>query len=722
MVKSGLRFAWPHSPRRTTEPRVQSRPDIARLLNPASVAVIGASEDQGKFGGRAFRNLVRHGYGGAIYPINPARAELFGRKAYPDVSATPQPPDMVVMAIPQPKVLDAIAASAAAGAKGAVIITAKFAESGPEGAAAEAAIVATARAAGMRLIGPNCLGIISPTNRLVLCSSPALDVDALIEAPIGMVSQSGALMATLFDRAWDRGIGFSHCISVGNQADLELCDFVEFMIDDPHTRVITSYVEGIKDPARFLAAAERARAAGKPWLMVKAGRTEAGGRASFSHTASLAGAWRAFAAAAGERGVVLMDEPDAMILLAAALARFPGRHVNQVAVVTTSGGSGAITADRLSDAGIALAGFAPATRDALAVHFMPGQAGNPVDLGGRRLGEAAGIAAAAVGLVAADPAVDLTLYAITTAPAVARITTELADAALPLDRPFLFVLQPGKAANRARAELVQRRAPFTDTIDDAVRAISAWIALSHHRPRRVAERPAGLPAPTPLPSGVLGEAATKALLARYGIPINAGAIVPDERAALAAAEHIGFPVALKIMSPDIVHKTEAGAVRLGIPDGAALATALGEMRATVGRRTPQARIAGFDVQAMVSGAFELILGIQRDPQWGSMVLVGAGGVLAELLDDVALASVPIAMEDAMALLTRLTCWPVLEGIRGRKALDVAAAADVLVRLSWLAHDYRDDIAELDINPLILCEAGGGCIAVDGRARIEKREP
>ena len=701
---------------------MQSRPDIARLLNPASVAVIGASEDQGKFGGRAFRNLIRHGYGGAIYPINPARAELFGRKAYADVSATPAPPDMVVMAIPQPKVHEAIAASARAGAKGAVIITAKFAESGPEGAAAEAAIVATARAAGMRLIGPNCLGIISPANKLVLCSSPALDVDALIEAPIGMVSQSGALMATLFDRAWDRGIGFSHCISVGNQADLELCDFVEFMIDDPRTHVIVSYVEGIKNPARFLAAAERAHAAGKPWLMVKAGRTAAGERASFSHTASLAGAWRAFEAAATERGIVLMDEPDAMILLAAALARFPGCKVNQVAIVTTSGGSGAIAADRLSDAGVALARLAPATQEGLAVHFMPGQAANPVDLGGRRAGEAVGIAAATVGLVAADPAVDLTLYAITTAPAVARIATELADGALAAERPFLFVLQPGKAANQARAELVARRAPFTDTIDDAVRAITAWTALSRHRPRRAAERPAGLPVPTPLPSGALGEAATKALLARYGIPTNAGAVATDEKAALAAAERIGFPVALKIVSPDIVHKTEAGAVRLNIANAQELTAAMVEMRAAVSRHTPGAKIAGFDVQTMVSGAFELILGIQRDPQWGPMVLVGAGGVLAELLDDVVLASAPIAPTDALTLLRRLKCWPVLDGVRGRPKLDAVAAADVLVRLSWLAHDHRDDIAELDINPLILREAGGGCVAVDGRARIEKREP
>jgi acetyl-CoA synthetase (ADP-forming) len=203
--------------------------------------------------------------------------------------------------------------------------------------------------------------------------------------------------------------------------------------------------------------------------------------------------------------------------------------------------------------------------------------------------------------------------------------------------------------------------------------------------------------------------------------VNRGEVVTDEGSARAAAERVGFPVALKLVSPDIVHKTEAGAVRLAIADAAALAAAMRDMRAAVARHAPAARIAGFDVQAMASGAFELILGIQRDPQWGPMVLIGAGGVLAELLDDVVLASAPIAGEDALALLRRLKCRPVLQGMRGRPPLDIEAVADVIVRLSWLAHDHRDDIAELDINPLILREAGGGCIAVDGRARIEKKE-
>jgi len=696
------------------------RADIARLLNPASVAMIGASEDQTKFGGRAFRNLMRHRYAGAIFPINPAREALFGLKAYPHVGATPAPPDMVVMAIPQPKVLDAIRASAAAGARGAVIITAKFAEAGPEGAAAEAELVSAARQAGMRLIGPNCLGVISPANKLVLCSSPALDVENLIEAPIGMVSQSGALMATLFDRAWDRGIGFSHCISVGNQADLELCDFVEYLIGDARTKVITSYVEGIKDPVRFLSLARAARAAGKPWLMVKAGRTETGTRAAFSHTASLAGSWRSFAAACRENGVQLMDEPDAMILLAAALARFPGRRVDRVAVITTSGGSGAITADRLTDRGIALASFAPATEQALAQEFMAGQAANPVDLGGRKTGEAVDIGGTSVKHVAADPAVDLLLLAITTAPMLDRTTAGLADAAIAAGKPYLFVMQPGKAAAAARRALLERKALFTDTIDDAVRAAEAWVELSHPIERKPAVRPPGLGTSAAPATGATNEAETKALLAHYGIPVNQGDVAIDEPEAVAIARRIGYPVALKAVSAELVHKSDAGGVALELRDAPALTKAMSDMRAAIARARPAARLEGFLVQQMIAGEAELILGIERDPQFGPFVLVGAGGALTELLGDAALASAPLAPDDALVLLQRLKVWKLLQGMRGRRKLDVAAVVDAIVRLSWLAHDLRDDLAEFDINPLIVRADGNGCVAVDARARFEKR--
>ncbi len=294
------------------------------LLNPKSVAVIGATEDQTKFGGRLYRMLLKHHYAGVVYPINPRRAELFGLKAYPALGDTPAIPDMIVMAVPRPSVIENIAEAARLGVKCAIIITSKFSDEGKEGARIEADLVATARRGGMRLIGPNCLGVISPANRLVLCSSPALEADTLPQEPIGFVSQSGALMATVFDRARDRGIGFSHCVSVGNQADLELCDFLEYFIEDTRTGIVCAYVEGIKDPARFLVLADRAREVGKPILMVKAGRTAMGARAAYSHTASLAGSFAALEAVCRDRGVVLMDDLDAMVLLASSLGRYPG--------------------------------------------------------------------------------------------------------------------------------------------------------------------------------------------------------------------------------------------------------------------------------------------------------------------------------------------------------------------------------------------------------------
>src|SRR5258708_5596338 len=309
---------------------------VAELMAPRSVAVIGASEDQSKFGGRLYRLLLKHGYAGTVYPINPNRAELFGLKTYPDIRATPQPPDMVVMAVPRPRVVEMVAHCAEIGVRCAIIITSKFSDEGPEGAALEAEIVRRARAGGMRLIGPNCLGLISPANRVVLCSSPALEVDTLPADPIGFASQSGALMGTLFDRAGSRGIGFSHCVSVGNQADLEICDFAEYFLDDSRTQVICTYIEGLKDPGRFLDLARRARSVGKPWLMVKAGRTAAGAQAAFSHTASLAGSFDAFAAACRDTGVVLMDDLDAMMLLAASLVRYPRRKGPSATILTPS--------------------------------------------------------------------------------------------------------------------------------------------------------------------------------------------------------------------------------------------------------------------------------------------------------------------------------------------------------------------------------------------------
>jgi acetyl-CoA synthetase (ADP-forming) len=696
---------------------------LQTLLNPRSVAVIGASEDQTKFGGRIYRMLLHHHYEGAIFPINPARDTLFGLKTFASVAATPTAPDMVIMAIPQSKVKAEISACAAHGAKAGIIITSKFSDAGAEGKALELEVVAAAAAHGMRLIGPNCLGLISPANNLVLCSSPAVNVERLIGAPIGFISQSGALMGTLFDRAHGMGIGFSHCVSVGNQADLELADFVDFLIDDPNTSVICSYVEGLKSPQRFAALARRARAAGKPWLMVKAGASAAGSRAAYSHTASLAGDYAALKAVCARENVVMLDDPLDMLILAHAMVRYPARRVRNVAIITTSGGGGAISADRLSQAGIPLAGFADSTHQELSVHYSEGQALNPIDIGGRKhegMDEIGGVTAE---ITLADPNTDLALMVLTTAPDVPGLTRQLADGA-EMERaggkPTFYVMLPGRVGASARAMLIERRLPYTDTLAEAISVVRGWKDWSEYREPEAPQRPLaayGFRAP---PRGALSEFDAKALLQAAGVPVGRGVVAHADQVVARSAE-VGFPLVLKVVSPDIVHKSDAGGVALNIADQEDLRSRLAQMQARIAQAAPGARIEGYYLQAQEAGELELIVGARHDAQFGAQVLIGAGGVLVELLKDVALLPAPIDAASARAALERLKIAPLLKAYRGRAPLDVAAAIDVIVRLSWLAHDLAQAAPvggfEIEVNPLVLRVQGKGAVAVDARARI-----
>ncbi|HRO60779.1 MAG TPA: acetate--CoA ligase family protein [Burkholderiaceae bacterium] len=690
---------------------------VSQLLAPRSVAVIGASEDQTKFGGRLYRMLIKHGYQGSIYPINPGRKRLFDIDTFPSVSATPEAPDMVVMALPRDKVKGEIEAAAKRGARCGIIITAKFSDAGPEGAALEAEIVAIARAHGMRLIGPNCLGVISPANRVVLCSSPALETDSLPVGPLGFVSQSGALMATIFDRALDMGVGFSHCVSVGNQADLELCDFVEYLIEDPRTQVICTYIEGIKDPQRFVALARRAREAGKPWLAVKAGRTEAGSRAAFSHTASIAGTHAVLAAVCRDENVTLLDDTGTMITLAAAIARHPAARVERVAVLTTSGGGGALAADALTSRGLEMASFAPATQESIDRYYSPGQGQNPVDFGGRRFDDAADISKVTAEIVAADPNTDALLYSITTAPMMVRLADQLAAGMLDeqgrLRKPALWVMQPGRAADGARQALRERGIAFTNHTGEAIDALVAWQARSRFVARSEAARPSACGPAVPA-AGQHDEAASKAILAGYGVPVNDSRLARSADEAVAAARELGYPVVMKIVSADIVHKSDVGGVAVGVADDADAAATFERVLAAARAAVPGARIDGVSVQTMANGKLELIVGARRDAQFGPIVVVGAGGVLVELLSDRAIARAPLAAADARRLLESLSVWPVLSGYRGR-SLAVDAVVDAIVRVSWLARDLGETDFELDLNPLIVDETR--CVAVDARLRV-----
>ena len=693
---------------------------IAEMLEPKSVAVIGASEDLTKFGGRLFKLLVHHGFEGAIYPINRKRETLLDIPCYTDIGATPTPPDMAVMAVPRDHVKAAVRECAEAGTKAAIIITAKFSDAGEEGAALEAEIVEEARKFGMRLIGPNCLGLISPVNKLVLCASPALFVDKLLVGRIGMVSQSGALMATIFDRAQTRGVGFSHCFSIGNQADLDLCDFLDFLVDDPATDVICTYIEGVKDGRRFLDVAERARAAGKPVLAVKAGRTDFGAAAAFSHTASLAGSYEAFAAACRETGVVLMDDPDAMIMLAAALTRFDQPERLETAILTTSGGGGAITADRLTDWNLPLASYAPETVTALEQYYYPDNAkANPVDMGAAITGGSMLVGEGSATALLKDTGSGIVLCPLTTAPDMRLLCECIAKGLAGAEaggarKPCLVVLQPGQAANKARAELLKHGLFYFDSLDEAIRVIDGYRTMQAMAgPRADKGTSPGSISAQGL-SGALDEARAKAVLADYGVPVNRGAVAPDAAAAGRAAAGLKAPFVVKVVSPDIVHKSDAGGVALNLGDAQAVEAAVAEMASSLAASHPKAAIEGYLVQEMVSGELEMFVGARRDPLFGPVVMVGAGGVLVELLKDVAVRLAPVSPAEAREMLLGLRVAPLLKGFRGSAPLDLDALADSVSRVSWLAHDLGDRFGELDVNPVLVGKAGQGCTGVDAR--------
>ncbi len=360
------------------------RIDIGRILHPRSVAVLGASDSIDKFGGRIMHFLIRHGFAGDIYPINPRRKEIAGRPAFERIAAVPAPPDVAILAVPTGHLVQSVEEAAEAGVGCAVIIATGFAEAGEDGEQRQASLVRIASESGMRIVGPNCMGLIVPHHRMALCSSVVLNTDTLGDGSISLVSQSGALMVSIFDRAKTDGIGLRYGISLGNQSDLEICDFLEYLADEPETAAICLYIEGLMNGARFRAAAARCRASGKPLLAVKTGRTEAGVAAVRSHTASLAGSFEAFAAVCREEGVVLATDPDDMVRAAHFLVQHPGPRPPGIAVISGSGGGTGIASDRLTELGMPLAALSPTTSAALEKMLLAPQACNPVDLGGRR--------------------------------------------------------------------------------------------------------------------------------------------------------------------------------------------------------------------------------------------------------------------------------------------------------------------------------------------------
>lgn len=453
-------------------------------MNPHSVAIIGASANEAKFGSKILECLVRQDFGGAIYPINPNADALRGLKTYPAIDRVPEAVDVAVIAVPAAQLLDTVRECADAGVGACVIPTAQTAEYDEAGEQLQRDIVAVARACGMRLVGPNCLGFINPAHRMALTpSGTMLFVPSMPVGGVGLVSQSGALMASLFMIGYDHGVNFSRMLSVGNQADLDVCDFFEVLIEDAVTRVICLYIEGLLDPARFLALARRAQEAGKPVLAVKAGRTESGQVAAMAHTASVAGSFEDFKADCASGGVILIDEPEGMVLVAGAMDRLGPLAPGGIAMMVSSGGCGAVTADRLSLRGVpAVRSYGDAATETLLALYKERHINNPIDIGALKRGPNLHDSVATARAILADEAVAGLLFLMTPQPFMPEMADGLVAAWKDSGKPVLIVLDTGSLGEPIGRQLIAHGAAFVMRIDDGIRVLEAMFAHRDGKP------------------------------------------------------------------------------------------------------------------------------------------------------------------------------------------------------------------------------------------------
>ncbi len=690
---------------------------VREILHPKNVAIVGASASEDKWGGRLLRYMLKHHHDGALYPINAKATELMGVPAYASLRDCPGPVDLAILLVPRGHVKAAIEDCVALKVGCALCITAGFAETGPAGRADEEELVATARAGGVRLIGPNCMGLLNTHHHLAATTGVVVGtLDRLPAGGIGLASQSGALMGAMLSRGVDIGAGFSSMVSVGNQADLDLNDFFEYLIDDPKTAVVCLYMEAVKDAPRFVSLLARAADVGKPVCICKSGRSEAGVRAAISHTASVAGAWPAFEATCRRWGVYLFESIYDLVQGAQQLNNGKRATGRGVAVFSGSGGGGALLADALESHGLELPMLAPETTERLSSVLPATHRQLPHDFGMlNHLSEpdpevAGGAIGIALDRAMADDAVGQGLLLLTTQPQQERVVAAALAAAARTSKPLLFVQGAGNHGDVARKGLQAAGHGYFDSQHDALKV--AQVLACRRAPEPVGTPSVSVTFPDGLPSGYMGEPQTRGLLEQSGIATTPWSLAKDIDAAVEAARKLGGPVVIKAVSDAIVHKSDIGAVKLNLEGDASVREACAAIVAAADKAGVPS-LDGFLVTRMCKADSELILGLQHDPNFGPMVMIGAGGVLIELLNDVQLAPAPLSRATALAMLASLKSRVLLDGYRGRAPADLDQIADAMVRLGALAIASQGRLRELDINPLFVVD--GRIVAADARA-------
>lgn len=693
---------------------------LESLFSPKSVAIVGASKHPGKVGHDILANLVRGGYGGTIVPVNSAGGTIFDLKVSHSLLDYEGEVDQVIIAVPKNNVLDAVKDAVARKAKTVVVVTAGFKESSREGKRLEQEITELCRKSGARLLGPNCLGLIN--TKIRLNASFAGNIPA--RGSIAIFSQSGALCTSMLDLAAGRHLGLSKLISIGNKADIAENDLLRYFAEDPETKVVTGYLENIVSGEHFIEAAE-AVSSRKPVVLLKSGTTVAGQKAAASHTGVLAGTDTAYGAAFKRSGVIRADTFEALFDYATALSMQPLPKGDRVLVITNAGGPGTMAADAVERSGLKVAELASNMAAALR-EKLPEDAsiGNPVDV----LGDAPPERYRdALHLAQMDTSVDAIIIILT--PQVMSSPRETARAIaeeINGSKPVLASFMGGKEVLPGREELTAAGLPDYESPERAVSTLKVmyeygrWLSrpprlvtrfrVNRRRVERILTRSQRFNLLQ------LNEVKSKKILQSYGFNVPDGALVTNAEEAVEQARRTGFPVAMKIVSPDIVHKSDMGGVKLNLTTAQQVRDGFDLMMIRILQQVPQAIIEGIYVEKMVDPGLEVIIGVSRDPQFGPMLMFGLGGIFVEVMKDVTFHMAPITQDEAITMLKSTRSYNILKGKRGQKGVDIVGIANGLQRISQLTTDFPQ-IIELDINPFIVGESGTDPVVADGRMTL-----
>lgn len=700
--------------------------DLKPMLAPKSVAVIGASPEAGSVGGLILNFLVKFGYQGKIYPVNPKYEDLQGIRCYPSIQEIPEVADTVVVGIGAKYVIPTIQDCAARGIKTAIIATAGFAELGGEGKKLQEELRQIIRQHGMRVCGPNCNGIVNFYENATLCFSRFMEGEKINRGNIGFVTQSGALGGSFIDRCQDRNMGFTYYIAPGNEVDADVVDFMSFLVDDENTKVITAYVEQIRDAQKFLRVCRRAAEKDKPIILLKVGVTQTGAKAAASHTGALAGSDRVYDAAFKQNGVIRVEDLDDLLAMAKLLSKSKLPRGNRVGVLSSSGGGSIMLADQCEKHGLVMPPLSETTQREMGKLLPPfATVGNPMDLTWGAFRGGPEVEQNMFKAFARDENLDIIIFMMTMiggerarSRAVGMVSTANA-----VDKPCLTWWAAGNLAAPGFRVLDESSNILFKSPDRCIKALKGMLSYAQFRQQYDDRQSEKRKAPvfsidqnraTELLAvkGALTEHQAKRLLSSYGIPVTREEVATSASKAVKIAEKLGYPVAMKISSPQITHKSEAGGIQLNLTGKTKVEKAYRELVRRGKTYNPEAVIEGVLVQEMVSGGAEVIIGISKDPTFGPTIMFGLGGIFVEILKDVSLRVLPITRRDAEEMVQEIKGYEILKGARGKSKADVNAIVDTLLRVSTLATDLGESIAEIDLNPVIVLPEGKGAKVVD----------